>query len=246
MTDPVAIAEMAMLNDVSRLNVISQNLANANTAGYKRDIPVTHAFSAVFDKLAPQIGSGAYGNVGSPGNTRTVTDTTQGVSKNTGNKLDLLIEGKGYFEVTTPEGTAYTRAGSFSLDARGRLVTPEGWPVSTVEGDLRLHGTDPVIDREGYIWEGDTLAGQLRIVEFGKGVQFEKMGGKLLRPVGKVEVTESEVPAVRQGYVETSNVDAAQEMVRMMETVRHFESAQRVITGYDDMLGTAIDTIGEF
>ena len=240
MSDPIAIAQAAMLNDVRKLDVISQNLANANTAGFKRDIPVNRSFDAVLDRLE----AGVYGQ--QMDGIQAVTDTAPGVLKKTANKLDVAIEGSGYFEITTPGGLGYTRAGSFTLDSMGRLTTAEGWPVNTMEGELRLHGTEPLIDHAGRIWEGDTQVGQLRIVEFGRGVQFEKIGGKMLSPVGNVDITESPMPSVRQGYIETSNVNAMQEMVRMMETVRHFESAQRVITGYDEMLGTTIDTIAEF
>lgn len=246
MPDPIAIAQAAMLNDVRRLEIISQNLANANTSGFKRDIPVNHSFDAVLAGAVMNMGLGTHGNGAAAGQITALPDMTHGVFKNTGNKLDVAIQGKGFFEITTPGGVGYTRAGSFTLDSLGRMTTAEGWPVNTMSGELRLHGTDPLIDREGRIWEGDLQVGQLRIVEFGEATRFEKMGGKLLSPIGNVEITESSMPSVRQGYLEASNVDSMQEMVRMMETVRHFESAQRVITGYDEMLGTAIDTIAEF
>lgn len=246
MTDPIAIAAAAMRSDALRLDIIGQNLANANTVGYKRDIPVSRSFNNVIDQVAPQYGVPSIGPDVLGGETLSHVDVTVGVLKRTGNGLDIAIEGKGFFEITTPDGAAYTRAGSFMLDSLGRLTTAEGWPVNSVEGDMRLHGTEPVIDRDGYIWEGGSLVGQLRIVEFDRDVRFEKAGGKLLVPIGNVDAMETAAPTVRQGFVETSNVDAAQEMVRMMEAVRHFESAQRVITGYDEMLGTAINSIAEF
>lgn len=241
MTDPIAISAAAMQIDAQRLELISQNLANANTAGYKRDVPVNRSFQQVFDGTAPAF---TYGRA--QPSTSAHVDVAPAALRRTGNGLDMAISGTGFFEITTPTGAAYTRAGSFTLDATGRLVTAQGWPVASVEGDLRLLSMDPVVDGDGYIWEGDRLAGQLRVVEFDDGVRFEKIGAGLLAPIGNVEARDVAAPTVRQGFVETSNVDAAQEMVRLMETVRHFESAQRVISGYDEMLGTAISNIADF
>ena len=127
MSEGIQLAEIAMINDMARLQVISHNLANVSTAGYRRDgaaavlfdqqLQVMHenAASIPFDALTPRI------------ETHTVHE--QGTLRFSGGPLDLAIESDSFFAIQTPDGEAYSRQGSFQLDSEGQLVTAAGWPV---------------------------------------------------------------------------------------------------------------------
>jgi flagellar basal-body rod protein FlgF len=246
MPDALSLAARIMADDVFRLNVVSQNLANANTAGYKKELVTSQPF---VDYL--QAGS-AGGMRHLPVNVptfATVVDFRQGPLTQTGNALDVALEGKGFFEVAGPGGPLYTRQGSLRIDAQGRLATASGLALAGLNGEIPISGTQPRIDARGRVFEGDNLVAQLKIVRFGDSARLVPLGGGLYRADG---VTPGAVPLandafqVRQGFIESSNVATLPEMLRMIELVRRFESAQRVVQGYDGMLGAAIRALGEF
>lgn len=244
MIDALSAAEAGMMNDLVRMNSISNNLANSGTAGFKRELTSVRSFA---DQLAVASGaSGASGpaSIGRP-QLATFTDQTSGVLKFTGNPLDLSLQGDGFFEVVTEQGAAYTRQGGFHVDESGRLVTTNGLAVMGKAGEIRLTGGQPVIDRHGKIWEGERLVGQLRVVKFSRTEDLIKMGAGLYAARAEASKEEDGQTQVRQGYVESSNVVLMEETVRMIETMRHFESSQRVIQSYDEMLDKAINVIGE-
>lgn len=241
------IAEIAMLNELARMSVHSQNLANLGTLGYKRDVAVNRAFAAMLGEATRQVGTapmpGIQTNV-SP-TTSAVTDSSQGSLQQTDNPLDLALEGEGFFELSTPDGLRYTRRGRFSLDGGGRLVTSDGNVVNGMSGEIRLHTANPRIDSQGIVWDGDDVMGQIKIVMFDKADNLEKSGpgnfslGKAQPRVGPTH------ERMRQGFVEMSNVSTQQEMIQMITTLRQFEMNQRVVRSYDDMMDTAISTLGD-
>jgi flagellar basal-body rod protein FlgG len=176
----------------------------------------------------------------------TSIDTRPGSIKLTSEALDLAIEGEGFFEVAMPDGPAYTRHGRFHLDARGRLVTEAGAAVMGRSGELQLTGTQPSIDRQGVVTDAGKTVGQLKAVTFPAGTSLVRLGDGLYRPSSAGVVPQESKDPVRQGYVENSNVASMTEMVRLVETMRHFESAQKVIQGYDEMLEKSLRKLGEF
>lgn len=248
MTDAVALSALGMINDIQQLDIISQNIANANTNGYKRDLPVSGVFSKEFESvLAGVTGPGMPLRSGLPvPDIGSMVDASQGVLKFTGNPLDLAIEGEGFFELSTAEGTRYTRHGAFRLDVSGRLVTVDGHVVNGVGGEIRLLNLSPKIDKQGRLFDGEDMVGQLKVVQFDDTAGLRRMGGGLYRSESVGEPALSAEQGVRQGHLEASNVNVMDEMVRMISTTRHFETLQRVITGYDQMVGEAISTIAEF
>lgn len=241
MQEIYALTLASMHNDMSRLDHIAQNLANVTTPGYKRQVVAARPFVDALQDAQ---------NVQPP---EVLTDMRAGTVRSTGQALDLALVGEGYFEVMTEKGPAYTRMGNFSVDARGRLVTSQGYPVMGKNGDIHLTGRAPVIDSAGNITEAAapdgmsqaTPAGQLKVVRFDASQPLHRQGdgliaageGMTLLPVGDVQI--------RQGALENANVNTTREMVDLIQTMRHFESMHRVVQGYDEMIGSAVRKLAE-
>lgn len=250
----IGIAARIMADDIFRLNVVSQNLANANTPGYKKELVSSRPFIEQLQASAAGAAAGlsmqglptqgASLQVGLPA-LSSVVDFRQGTLTGTGNPLDLALEGGGFFELAGAGGPVYTRAGSFRLDNRARLVSPAGLPVMGLGGEITLAGAQPTIDKQGRIFEAGQLAGQLKIVRFADPGALAPLGGGLYRAEGRGELG-VEPFAVRQGFLESSNVAALPEMVHVVELMRRFETAQKIAQSYDGMLGGAIQKLGEF
>lgn len=240
MSTTISIIQAGMANDMQRLQVISHNLANAGTVGFKRGVAVARPFG----DMVRQATNSAIAATGSPV-VRTQLDHTSGALKQTGSPLDIALEGDGYLVVSTPAGEAYTRRGSLALDVDGRLVTADGHPVLGSGGEIRLTSPEPRIDSSGAIWEGQNMAAQLRLVGVADTSTLVELGAGIYAPTASTDPSPELTLRVRQGFVEAANVNPMGEMVRMIETMRHFEASQRLARGYDDMLDRAINTLGE-
>ena len=246
MLDALTASEAGMLNDIQRMHAISHNLANVSTAGFKREIAVSRPFAehmsvatttgdtslAQFKVMKPQI--------------EMVTDHRAGTLKFTGNPMDLALQDDGFFTVTGGSGPLYTRQGSFRLDAQGRLVNVSGMPVMGAGGEIRLTSPEPAIDQNGNIYEGDQLVARLQVVKFTDADRLINLGNGLYSAGEGMAPGQTGPVGIRQGYLEMPNVVLADEMIRMIETMRHFESSQRVLKSYDSMLDKSINVIGEF
>jgi flagellar basal-body rod protein FlgG len=254
MNEILSLVLGSMQADMARLDRVAMNLANAQTAGYKREVAVTLPFAARVDR-GVQEGPSMEGTVG-PGTAilASYVDQRPGTLKATGQPLDLALVGPGWFEVQTEAGTAYTRQGNFRLDARGRVVTQQGHPVLGVGGEIQLAQGHPAIDAAGRVFDaagggqggsrGTPLA-QLRIVQFESSAQVERLGDGLVRVHGEPVAATEGSTQVQQGFLENSNVQSMQEMVQPLQSVRHLETMQKVATSYDEMLGTSIRRLGE-
>lgn len=256
----LALGLQSMHQDMDRMERVATNMSNALTPGYKRELVIARPFADLV-----QGGVAASASVLNRLDTESAlrstepelrTDMRAGGLRATGQPLDVALEGEGYFEVATAAGPAYTRLGRFQLDGRGRLVTGRGDPVMGRGGEIFLSTSAPHIDAAGNVLQpaangddGDrgVSAGQLRIVRFEHADQMRRLGDGLLAapPAEAALPMEEGGPAVRQAYLENSNVSSLQEMVQMMQTMRHFESMQKVVQGYDELLGTAIHKLGD-
>lgn len=247
MSEILAIALNSLQNDMRQVEHVAMNLANSLTPGYKRQLAVTQPFGSMVERGAA---AGQPDALPDAGALRTFVDTRAGAMRRTGEGLDLAIDGHGYFEVATQEGPAYTRQGNFRVDVRGRLVTAQGEPVMGIGGEILLGGSRPRIDRNGNVFEkADGVAGhpvaQLKIVRFDDSAPMASMGNGLLSAgSGMTQLAAADIQ-VQQGYLENSNVSTQQEMVKLMQATRHFESVQKAIQTYDEALGTAIRKLGE-
>lgn len=251
MNEILAIGLQGMQGDAARVEQIAMNLANALTPGFKRAVavqaPVAASF-AVHLSGAAALPPRADGEVALPAMAFR-SDSRVGTLKFTGQPLDVALAGTGYFEVVTDNGPAYTRQGNFRVDAAGRLVTAQGYPVMGQGGEIVLPLSSPVITATGAVLsaEGRDEAplAQLKIVDFEDGAALDRLGEGLLAAGGGMKLLRREEAQVRQGYLENSNVVSTQEMTGLIQAMRHFESMHKVAQGYDEMLGTAIRKLGE-
>jgi flagellar basal-body rod protein FlgG len=249
MEELLGIALQSMQQDMARVDRVAMNLSNALTPAYKREVAVVRAQSSSqansFARLWDAGMADAMSRNVPENQVEVLSDTRPGTLKSTGQNLDLAIAGSGYFEVQTDNGTAYTRQGNFRMDARGRLVTAQGYPVMGKGGDIYLNTSQPSIDAAGNIIEKKLPVGQLKIVQFDKPAGLRRLGdGLVAAGEGMAQLQDSEIQ-VKQGYLENANVSSMHEMVELTQTMRHFESMQKVAQGYDEMLGTAIRKLGD-
>jgi len=242
MIDALTTVAASMSSDLSRMTSIGHNLANASTPGYKRHVAAgAEPFVQALEDQARAAGAAPAGN-------GTVADHKHGTLRPTGAALDVAIGGDGFFEVRTDSGLAYTRRGDFRVDATGQLVTHAGHQVMGTSGPLVLRSASPVIGKDGRVLDGEHEVGQLKIVHFAKPQQLTRVGegGLFTAPEEAAATPEQQAPKLYQGHLEASNVNTASEMVKLIETVRHFEAMQKVVHGTDEMTERALRKLGEF
>jgi flagellar basal-body rod protein FlgG len=249
MQDILRIALASMQQDADRLDRIAINLANLTTPGFKREVVASRPFADLVDPTS------AAGGVEQGQGTAIQIDSRNGTVKETGEPFDVALTSNGFFEVSTDAGPAYTRRGNFHADARGRLITAEGYPVMGTGGEIYLTTPTPVIDASGMVTEPNATTGpaagapnapvaQLKIVQADHPARMEDIGdGVFLVASGMTEMNRAEVQ-MRQGALENSNVNPVSEMTALLRGNRHFESIQKLVQNYDDMIGTAIQKLG--
>ena len=249
-------AYTGMLNQQYRLGTITNNLANAATTGYKREGATSRAFDDVLgvkikdssvSYVIQEIGNMNLGvKIG-----ENYTDYKQGSFKETGNTYDLALAGNGFFAVSFTnkngeEMTKYTRDGSFTTDVDGVLRTKDGdYVLNDGGGQITIptDAADVVVDEMGNIYADGDLVDTLGITDFENYDYLEKYGENMYTPVEGAEEIES-VAAVRQGYLEMSNINAVSEMVEMIAITRAFEANQKAVQTADSMIEKSVNTVG--
>ncbi len=236
-----------------QLQVFANNLANVNTAGFKQD---QQGFRGFFARATSTVPGSTSGNglasmiaVRPAGPTERVfaesnivrTAFEPGRIRITGNPLDVAIQGNGFFEVKTADGVRYTRNGIFSLDNQRRLVTNQGQPVMGRQGEIKVPPGNIQINSEGGIQVEGIPIGTIKVVEFQENHMPRKFAEGLF--VGGTP-TVALKPQVQSGHIEESNVNSLSEMVQMMQGMRSYESAQKLIQTLDHMTETAIQDLG--
>ncbi|GAB3446804.1 flagellar basal-body rod protein FlgG [Massilia solisilvae] len=248
------IAKTGLEAQQTNLDVITNNLANVSTNGFKRS-------RAVFEDLL-------YQNIRQPGaqssqqttlpsglqigtgvrNVATERIFTQGNPQATGNSKDVMINGSGFFQVLLPDGsTAYTRDGSFQMDANGQLVTSSGYtiqPTITIPANAQelTVGRDGVVSVKLPGSAAPTQVGTLMVTSFVNPAGLEAKGENLYVETGASGSPNTNTPGTNgagvlmQGYVETSNVNVVEEMVNMIQTQRAYEINSKAINTSDQML----------
>ena len=248
------IAKTGLDAQQTRMSVISNNLANVNTTGFKRD-------RATFEDMlyqnlrqpGAQVGADAQAPTGLMLGTgvrivSTEKTHTQGSLVTTKNALDMAVQGDGFFQISQPDGTiAYSRDGSFKLSATGQLVTANGAPLQPAinippnVASISI-GQDGTVSVETAAGGGAQVLGQIQIARFSNPAGLQAIGQNMLK-----ETTASGAPVVSQpgqtgagqlmqGALEASNVNVVEEMVNMIETQRAYEINSKAISAVDGML----------
>ncbi len=229
--DGLQLLSLSMAQANNQISFISQNLANINSNNYKNS-KLNRNFLSYLDSANP-ISS-------------VVTDYSAGSLNKTGNKYDIALSENTYLSVLVNGESMLSRGGSLYLDAAGKLLTHEGYVVQGDSGDIYLPiNSEPVITEKGEIMVGGKLFEQLQLYQVSGSHHPSMVKLNLYLQDGEV-LKEPENIAVRQGYVETSNTNAADEMVGLIKTMRHFEAHASLVKTYDDMVSGAISSLGKF
>ena len=271
----VYTAASGMVAQQHRLDALANNIANANTTGYKRDVAVHKAFPELLlrrtgDEASvrwplrstPRGSIGPAPVVGRLGTgveqNEVFTIFEQGSLQGTENPLDMALEGEGFFVVDTPNGSRYTRDGSFTIGPEGVLVTSQGYPVLGEDGlPIAVKANNLVIDQAGRVfanerfiddperlvqmreneWDETVQIATLRLVAFDQPRYLRKEGASLWNETRESGTARDTVgdgrPAVRQGFLETANVNPVTEMTQMIEVNRAYEANQKVVQSHD-------------
>ena len=250
-------AYTGMRNEQKRMDIVTNNLANTDTTGFKKEGVTNQAFSDVLayrikDSTTPGVDAKRLGSMNMGVKIgETYRDFSQGAFKTTDNTFDLALSGNGFFtiEFKDKEGntsTMYTRDGNFNMTQDGYLVTQDGDFVLGADGNhikLTPEIKDVSIDRQGRIYQNGTLKGTLQLNDFEDYDYLEMYGENLYT---QVEGATRKAPdcQVHQGYLEASNVETVAEMVEMITITRAYEANQKVIQAYDDSLQISANQIG--
>jgi flagellar basal-body rod protein FlgF len=228
---------------MKQLDVLSNNLANVNTPGFKKD---TISFRAIMASTLPQGAEDTGEEIPSLTTETYSIDFSAGPVKVTDNTFDLALNGDGFFVVNTPQGKAYTRQGNFRMDANSKLVTADGYEVLGAGAPIIINGSSVSFDADGKIFVEGLETGSIDVVDFPKPYALKKIGSALFMPNSPDATPRPATDAVvRQGCLEGSNVNTLEEMVRMIETTRSSETCQRMIQNYDQMTGRAVNDLGK-
>jgi len=267
-------------SQAANVDIISNNLANSDTAAFKKDAPTFKEYLSVQEREhgAQDIPRGPIKDkefypldgrdqsfVVMDG---TYTNFKQGNLRVTNSPLDVAMDGPGFIEVSTPSGVRYTRQGSLKLAMDGRLVTNDGYPVlSSQPGglaaptsgrapanvadaarfiNLRDRGGNVSITGAGEIYAGDQLIAKLSVVEFQDNNKLRKIGGSLYENGDPANYSSNPPKTiVRQGVIETSNVNPIEEMTNLIKANRMFEADLKAMKTYGEMMGRESNDIGK-
>jgi len=218
---------LGSLQQQKRLDVIANNVANASTAGYKRDD--AHFSDFIFQTTYTHFGPGSV--------------------KSTDNPLDVALHVDGYLRVQSEEGEVYTRAGNLKLNNENTLVTQEGWPVLGKSGPIQVKDSKIRIDPGGQVFDYDddqeNLVDTLDVVAFPKEASLVKVKNGYVKPA---ESGQEPLPIeninVQQGALEGANFNIVEEMTRMVETMRAFEAYQKASQTQSELDSQLINKLG--
>lgn len=255
-------AYTGMINEQKRLDVLSNNLANADTNGYKKEGTTSQTFA---DELAIKIkDTSSYGMAQKLGTMsmgvhigETYTDYSQGNFKVTDNATDFALKGNGFFAIsyTDKQGNSsvkYTRDGAFVVNRQGYLVTKDGDYVlnmndarnGNANGRIQVDPTKEIIvDEFGNIYQDGNVVGDIGVVDFEDYNYLAKYGENLYDLVDGGAIVEADA-TVEQGTLEASNVNVVSEMVNMITITRAYQAGQKIINAVDETLDKAVNQVG--
>lgn len=249
-------AYTGMVNQQNRMDVLTNNLANSATTGYKKEGSTSQSFDSVlaykikdttYAARAQKIGTMNLGvKIG-----ENYTNYEQGSFRSTGNMYDLALSGPGFFalEFTNKAGatsTKYTRDGSFTLNTQGYLVNKDGNFLLNSEGRrIQLNPmTDASVDEMGRIYQNGNVVARVGLTDFADYNYLEHYGENYYEPV-EGATTKAATAMINSGYLEMSNVQVVNEMVELISVTRAYESNQKVVQTIDSSLEIAANQLGK-
>jgi flagellar basal-body rod protein FlgG len=223
----------------NKTEVLANNIANVDTAGFKKKGVFFQQVIAAEEilkrnELQVELPEGA---------TPTYVQYTDGKLQQTGNPLDIAIKGDGFLTVQTENGEAYTRAGSLRLNQSGQLIMPDGNAVLGESGPIELNGENVQINQSGDIIVDGVIINRLMLKTFDTRNAIE-MDSNYYRPKDETEVT-SATAEVHQGFLEKSNVNIIAEMTELIASQRHYEANQKLVRAQDDTLDKTVNQVGK-
>lgn len=251
------IAHTGLLNEQNRMDILTNNLANASTVGYKKEGSTSQSFD---DILTVKIKDASVGEmnvqrtgINNPGVKigENYVDYTQGSFRITDNTYDLALGGSGFFavEFTAKNGetqTLYTRAGQFALNKEGYLVTQDGDYVLDEDNKHiqldTLH--DAAITQDGTITQEGQVIAKIQVTDFENYDYLQRYGEVFFKPLEGAKVINADA-TVNSGYLEMANVQTVSEMVNLISITRAYESNQKIMQTYDESLGIAVSQLGK-
>ena len=251
------IAHSGMINEQNRMDILTNNLANASTVGFKKEGSTSQSFDDILtvkikdasegEAVVRQLGRNNPGvRIG-----ENYTDFSQGSFRITNNTYDLAISGEGFFavEFTNKAGetsTLYTRAGQFTLNKDGYLVNQDGdYVLDTQNRHIKLDTLqDASIDKFGTIFQNGQSVAQIQLANFQDYNYLEKYGETYFKPIEGAQMTAANAE-IYSGYLEMSNMSVITEMVNLISISRQYESNQKIIQTYDESLGIAVSQLGK-
>ena len=250
-------AYTGMINEQNRMDTLTNNLANVTTVGFKKEGTTSQAFQEVLT-LKIKDSTVGYNNVQREGyNSRGVklgenyTDWSQGSLRITDGTYDLALAGDGFFAIETTSkagdtSTMYTRAGEFTLNPEGYLVTHDGDYVLDVDNKrIQIDPTkESMIDRGGVIYQGDQALAQSQVADFEDYNYLTKYAEVYYIPVEGAQLTKG-TAEIYSGYLEQANVTTVSEMVNLIAISRQYESNQKIIQTIDSSLDIAVNQLGK-
>ncbi|HBE02392.1 MAG: flagellar basal-body rod protein FlgF [Spirochaetes bacterium GWF1_41_5] len=239
-----------MTAKMHEMDIISNNLANVGTEGFKKDTACFKAFpemliSRIDDNGVIKLPIGSIdtrpitGTLGTGVEVNEVfTEFSQAPLKRTDNSFDLSIDGRGFFSVLTDRGERYTRNGTFILNKENHVVTKEGWNLMGTNGPVRVEGNFAV-NEKGEIYSNGEFQNTLKIIDFENNRYIKKEGNSFYRSTdlsGKAAQLSPSDFSVKQGFLEASNINPVREMVEMIKVQRSYEASQKSIHTHSDAL----------
>lgn len=240
----------------AQADVIANNLANVNTSGFKRTLlqvqaaPDMGLYRQQTNPSSNPRGTSSNAFIGALGTGAQVMDTPavfeQGTLAQTGNPLDLAIQGDSFFAIQTPQGVRYTRDGQFAQDPTGRLVTMDGDLVLGNNGPIRLqqNGGPVQVSQNGQITQNGNTVDTIALVRFGNLTQLRPEGdNRFIASNAALPARATAGSTVHQGFLERSNANVVRSMVDLITAQRWFEANEKVIQTQDQANGWAIETV---
>lgn len=258
MSKGIFTAVSGAMAQAAKLDTVANNLANVNTTGFKRDGQLFREYLTANNKQpdgieAPRMSTSVDSFYDINGGDKsyvdldgTYSDFSQGTLRPTGGALDFAIEGEGFFEVATPDGIRLTRAGNFSIDGDGRLITKQGYPVQREGGgEFRFTSSNVNVASNGEIFEAGQSVGRLALTKVASKDALMKQGMNLFayRDGIDPQATPATGAKISQGFLEGSNVNVIREMTDMIAATRTFESTQKAIQAYDQMAHKVVNEV---